>query len=532
MLVATVLTLGVNSTMNVAQLRLDYQIDSFLFTRLLRFLEVNNYSSTLSICSSIGLVIMEHSYNFKIDTGLLHPLVFEQMYHFDCCGQIKSIQSDIFKHFKILNEIDFYVASLGEFYHQIGIEWMNFVPKNSTIYLKSQFINYTYPNRDFCIFARFPVDLNLQLTLDDQGANSSILYKWLNKQADKIKSDQIKTMIELCEIKGNGTGGSDVYPYYMDYYQSKLTEMLLMELVPFVFIPCACLFGLYLNWIIIRTIKKNEKTELKEDFYKYMSANAKFNCIYCLILVFYPMTSCTWRLSNHFCSIIFTTQFIQYYKIVMIAYFGEVVKMCANITYLMMTLNRYILIGKDHPPWLVTMAKVEFKWLIRGSFILSALINIGHGWEYQSVNHIAFRDEAFYSSAYNEINGVSYSDFPEANQGIHYFVYSVVYFIINFGGFFILNTVIEIKIVRRMHKELKEKRERMAKMNSSNLSAKNSVGIVKATSLSETLSEDKKREICSVFLRFNKKAKPLIVVISVGLFGPPVRTGPSFGRPV
>jgi hypothetical protein len=79
---------------------------------------------------------------------------------------------------------------------------------------------------------------------------------------------------------------------------------------------------------------------LKEDFYKYMDANAKFNCFYCMILLFYPMTSCTWRLSSSFCSKIFTTQFVQYYKIVIIGYLGEVFKMCANISYLMMTLNR------------------------------------------------------------------------------------------------------------------------------------------------------------------------------------------------
>jgi hypothetical protein len=161
-------------------------------------------------------------------------------------------------------------------------------------------------------------------------------------------------MIKLCEIKEKEKGRPNAYPSYPDYYQLRLAEMLSMELIPFVFIPCACLFGLYFNWIIIRTIKKNEKTELKEDFYKYMSANAKFNCIYCLIFVFYPMTSCTWRLSYHFCSSIFTSQFVQWFKIVMIAYFGEVIKMSANFTYLMMTLNRYILVGKDHPPhgWL------------------------------------------------------------------------------------------------------------------------------------------------------------------------------------
>jgi hypothetical protein len=49
------------------------------------------------------------------------------------------------------------------------------------------------------------------------------------------------------------------------------------------------------------------------------------------------------RLSTTFCSSIFTGQFAQYYKIVMMGWpiwAGEVVKMCANVSYVMMTLNR------------------------------------------------------------------------------------------------------------------------------------------------------------------------------------------------
>jgi hypothetical protein len=257
--------------------------------------------------------------------------------------------------------------------------------------------------------------------------------------------------------------GSNSYPVYPDFYQEKLGAMLFMEIVPFVLIPCSCVIGIFLNWKIIQTIKKNEKKDLKEDFYKYMSANAKFNCLFCLIFGFYPMTSCTWRPSYFFCSQVFTSYFVQYYKIVMMAYFGEVIKMCANITYLMMTLNRYLLIGKEHAPWLVKIAKLEFKWVIRGSFLFSALINIGHGWEYQAVEDLVILQS--YNSFYVQSFSGSYSDYPETNRGLSYLIYSIVYFVINFGVFFTLNTGIEVKIVRRMHKELWMKRERLTKMN-------------------------------------------------------------------
>jgi hypothetical protein len=137
----------------------------------------------------------------------------------------------------------------------------------------------------------------------------------------------------------------------------------------------------------------------------------------------------------------------------------------------MMTLNRYLLVGKDHSEWLITVAKLEFKLVIRGSLLLSALINLGHGWEYQAVKDLAltlYMGRTFDNfDIYEQANGGSYSDYPEANKDMSYFVYSIVYFVINFGVFFTLNTAFEVKIVRRMHKELKEKRERIAKMNAS-----------------------------------------------------------------
>jgi hypothetical protein len=116
------------------------------------------------------------------------------------------------------------------------------------------------------------------------------------------------------------------------------------------------------------------------------------------------------------------------------AYFGEVIKMCANISYLMMTLNRYLLIGNDHAEWLVTVGKLDFKWVIRGSLLFSALINIGHGWEYQAVedNALTNLDSPLYAIS----NDYSYSDYPFANQDLPYFIYLILYFIINFGFFF------------------------------------------------------------------------------------------------
>jgi hypothetical protein len=195
----------------------------------------------------------------------------------------------------------------------------------------------------------------------------------------------------------------------------------------------------------------------------------------------------------------------------MMAYFGEVVKMCANISYIMMTLNRYLLVGKDHPPWLVTLAKLEFKWVIRGSLLFGLLINIGHSWQYQAVD-LLDTYQSVDGNLYILINGNSDSDYPQANQETAYFIYSIVYFCINFGVFFIVNTGLEVKIVRRMQKELKEKRKRLAKMNAPKSTVE--TGSVGNEKLSQTDLEEKQREEEDS----KKERKVITMVVLNGIF--------------
>jgi hypothetical protein len=200
----------------------------------------------------------------------------------------------------------------------------------------------------------------------------------------------------------------------------------------------------------------------------------------------------------------------------MIAYFGEVIKMCANISYLMMTLNRYLLVGNDHASWLVKIAKLEFKWVIAGSVVFSALINIGHGWEYQAVEDLMIWRSYQISNFYNNLNDNSYSDYPQASQSVSYFIYSIFYFLINFGFFFLLNTSIEVKIVRRMHKELKDKRERISKMHT----RKVSLSAVNAASNETSEGKLSKENEDKVKMEedFKKERKVIKMVVLNGVF--------------
>jgi hypothetical protein len=123
------------------------------------------------------------------------------------------------------------------------------------------------------------------------------------------------------------------------------------------------------------------------------------------------------------------------------------------------------LIGKDHSPWLVTVAKLEFKIVIRVFVFISAVVNIGHAFEYQAMTDVLFSpipENGFHyrlyqvsSDIYADYTGLYYSaifrsyyDYPVPNNHLSFFIYSIVYFILNFVVLFVVNTSVEVMIVR------------------------------------------------------------------------------------
>jgi hypothetical protein len=143
---------------------------------------------------------------------------------------------------------------------------------------------------------------------------------------------------------------------------------------------------------------------------------------------------------------------------------------------------------------------------MRGSILFSVLINIGHGWQYQAVEQYMM-PLTVQGNDYDSMNDNSYSDYPFANQGKAYFIYSIVYFC-----FFILSTGIEVKIVRRMQKELREKRERLAKMNAPNSSIKT------ASDVDATKSKTDQEEIKREEEDNEKERKVIKMVVLNGIF--------------
>jgi hypothetical protein len=151
---------------------------------------------------------------------------------------------------------------------------------------------------------------------------------------------------------------------------------------------------------------------------------------------------------------------------------------------------------------LVTVAKLEFKWVIRASVLVSVMMNIYHGWEYEPIEdwlvspvnglRLGNTNAEYYGKDY------SYSDYSQA-----FYIYVIVYFMVDFVLFLAVNTSVEVMIVLRMRKEMREKRERLAKMHKSEQSASQS-----------SSSDSQKREQED----WKKERRVIVMVILNGAF--------------
>jgi hypothetical protein len=458
------------------------QFDSLLINNIWRFKSFNN-SNLTTINSSIQSLHIQ-GYGYNLDTSLMNPLVFEATELLAIHGSIGSIQADLFKYLNKTNQVLLTLDSFKNFFHKIGIKWttsLNMIAQPLVFFSSTYFwINgpaFTYPDTDFCLFAQYSNQDNLTYVLNSQNyTECTSTIRWLlsnyfshDKSSVLNAYPTTKLIFSICAnsskrtfdfdtllARCNLTRNADETAIYPEYFQIQFFFEFIEDLVIFVAIPCACLLGLVLNILIIRAVHKNKEKELKDDFYSYMSLNAVFNCFYCVIFIFYPINACIDSLASSLCSSIRKSFTVQYYKILFIAYFGETFKMCANISYILMNINRYMLIGREHKPLFQKISKWNFKWVVGLTLIISGLINIGHGFQYELNDGSEFTwpglsDDIY---AFNVHISDSYPYDYSIDNSLPLFTYILLYFLINFVMFFVVNTWVEVTIVRKLHSEL------------------------------------------------------------------------------
>jgi hypothetical protein len=145
---------------------------------------------------------------------------------------------------------------------------------------------------------------------------------------------------------------------------------------------------------------------------------------------------------------------------VFVTFVGEAIKMCANIFYVLMNVNRYMLIGNTHNPTLEKISKWDTTWVVGLSIGVSLLLNVGHIFQY------SLNEKSIYLSWFDPYVLSFYQIYPynNAQNFLSVQIYLFVYFFVNFLIFFIVSTAVDVIIVRKLHAELKGKKKKTEEM--------------------------------------------------------------------
>jgi hypothetical protein len=499
-------------------------IEHFVFNTLFEFCQedaiCNLTNPNNEPLNSFINVLEINSYNARLGKSVLDPAVFEALQSLTSVGHIRSIDIDLFlASFKQLNYLLIATQSLRNFFHRVGMDWSQYLNNFNnyscqtndsnlinTFYFDLGFENtvsnhqanpeYQFPDSDFCIFVKLPVDKLVLMQISYDVQNCSCLYFWLVHNypyfiqsflhTDQVaNAEQYNSSYLKCSVKGEAftqqcLNKSEEIKYLCNLNRTQILQTFYTEqelenyditytfytaryFVSVVLIPMFSIFVFFLNALIIYVTRAQAK-ELKESFFDYMKLNSWFNCMYCALFLTNLMSVCILSMGIY-CSSIQTSIFVQYWKIVVIEYFADAIKTCASVTYILMNVSRYMLIGRDHNKTLQFISELKPKTVNIFLFLFSGLLSLVKSFQYQVNYH---KDNFDYPIIIDPKNSGGLTLAKAVNT-----IFSFLHDFVNSFLFCILSLIIEAVIVKKLKKELNDKDERIASMTDSSTRQQN-----------------------------------------------------------
>jgi hypothetical protein len=113
-----------------------------------------------------------------------------------------------------------------------------------------------------------------------------------------------------------------------------------------------------------------------------------------------------------------------------------------------------MLVGKEHNAFVEMISKLNFKLVVLFTVLFSLLMNIGHVFQYR-INY-GWSDLIIESHT----TGIFYPSIVVSNMAFN--DYTMVYFILNFVVFFLVNTWVELSLLQNLRKEIKSKNVKLS----------------------------------------------------------------------
>ena len=126
------------------------------------------------------------------------------------------------------------------------------------------------------------------------------------------------------------------------FYLLKWLQYVLLAILQ----PLLSLLGMFTNLLIILCIcNRNTKKDFRDPMYKHILVNAIFNIAYCFVMILKLINTCIFINASVYCSSIYMTNQAQYFKIIVVFFLGNVLKLCCNLSYICFGFSRFILIA-------------------------------------------------------------------------------------------------------------------------------------------------------------------------------------------
>ena len=377
--------------------------NSFLSKNRLNILELNQTSSIKIRMKHLKALSFILSYEI-LTSKIFNAKLFGNVEELVIEGVVNGMQSDLFKEIKSLKNINLQINNLKNFFHA-GNNWMLFINYYISVNLKSKtsiqsnmhnfmrirfqnsrnfnsFISiYEYPNEDICLFKDFPHNrLVLPILSTGKLLDCTCTLKWLQYYSNiyneviniytdysdnyqQILLSEQNSIFDFC-INFNATNCNfekifkncrNYSIFYIDkswsflklnndvdiFYLIKWLQYLLLTLLQ----PIFSIIGIITNMFTIIVINnKCNKKVFGHSMYRFIQINSSFNIIYCIIMILKLMNTCIFYASSVYCSTIYQNESAQYFKIIIIHFFGNAIKICCNISYLFFSFNRLLLI--------------------------------------------------------------------------------------------------------------------------------------------------------------------------------------------
>lgn len=159
-----------------------------------------------------------------------------------------------------------------------------------------------------------------------------------------------------------------------------------------------------------------------------------------------------------YCSSIRQSFFVQYMKIINVEYFSNLFRLLSNFTHVAFSLNRLHCLGsKNHDKLTVFVSKLRIKFYLAFSLFVCAGLSVVKPLRYE-INSLRSLEIPFPVSFDQNLYKFNWRF---RKKYICILVFNLIFDAINYFGFFLVNLVIDIKLVVKLKQFIAEKEEKM-----------------------------------------------------------------------